>query len=246
MGHEGNMSVSPKASFALGLVGGVLVLCTIGFFVLLGLMINGQDSLGYNNDPLVANDPTIDPVVYDDPGDQVGEITPINDSDHAVGPTDAAVTLFVYSDFECPYCGRFHLSVKQLIADLGDQVQVVFRNYPLSFHPNARPAANAAECAGEQGKFWEFADGLFEDQSLLGASRYKELATRVGLNVSQFDDCVAKSKFDAKISSDLSGGMTAGVQGTPGTIIVGSDGQPTLVPGAIPYEQLKGMVQAVL
>ena len=126
------------------------------------------------------------------------------------------------------------------------RIQVVFRHFPLSFHPNARTAANAAECAAEQGKFWEFADGLFEDQTILGSDRYETLAKNLKLNLSKFDDCITSSKYDSKISADLSGGMTAGVQGTPGTIIVGSDGQPTLVPGAIPYDQLKAMLEAVL
>ncbi|OIO52769.1 hypothetical protein COY93_02670 [Candidatus Uhrbacteria bacterium CG_4_10_14_0_8_um_filter_58_22] len=247
MAHDGNTIISPKVSFTLGLVGGVLVLCTIGFFILLSFVIGSRSDLGMvNSDQNTALDGTIPTPIDNGPSDEVGEIKPIDDTDHVVGPDNAEATVYIYTDFECPYCGRFHPSIKQLMDEYEGRIKVVFRHFPLSFHANARPAANAAECAAEQGKFWEFADGLFEDQTILGTDRYENLARSLKLNMSKFDDCVSSAKFDGKISDDLASGVTAGVQGTPGTIIVGADGQPTFVPGAIPYDQLKAMLEATL
>jgi protein-disulfide isomerase len=134
----------------------------------------------------------------------------------------------------------------QLMDEFEGQVRWVYRHFPLSFHPQARPAAIAAECAGEQGKFWEFVDGLFANQTRLGQSLYDELAAEVGLNESRFDTCMTSQKFDAKVSADLSDGSAAGVTGTPGTVLVGSDGSTELIPGAIPYDQLKLIVEAAL
>ncbi len=247
MSHDSNVVISPKASFALGLIGGVLVLCTIGFFILLSYVVSDQPDL--NTPDITQNElyDDTDPLPTDDESsNEVGEIKPINDTDHVVGPDNAEATVFVYTDFECPYCGRFHPSLTQLMDEYEGRIKVIFRHFPLSFHPNARSAANAAECAAEQGKFWEFAEGLFEDQTILGADRYEDLAKSLKLDLSKFDECVSSSKYDGKITDDLNGGVAAGIQGTPGTIIVDTNGQPTLVPGAIPYDQLKAMLEAVL
>jgi len=127
-----------------------------------------------------------------------------------------------------------------------DKIKWVYRHYPLSFHPNAAPAANASECAAEQGKFWEYADKLFENQDKLGDSYYKQLAGELKLNIGKFNDCYAAKKYDARIKSDLAGGAGAGVQGTPGTVIIGKDGSKKLIPGAFPYEQVKAIVDAAL
>jgi protein-disulfide isomerase len=126
------------------------------------------------------------------------------------------------------------------------QVKAVIRHFPLSFHTNARSAANAAECAAEQGKYYEFIDGLFENHDRLGAAFYTELAADLGLNKTKFSDCVTANKYDSKVSADMAGGISAQVKGTPGTIIVGLNGEAQLVPGAVPYESLKAMVEAAL
>lgn len=249
--HEG-VRLSSKASFALGMVGGVLVLCSIGFFVLLGMIMNGGVELGAaaaaaEDTGVSADDAAAAAVLPEDDGTAVGDIQPIGDGDHVVGPADAAVTLIVYTDFECPYCGRFHTTFEQALDEFDGQVRAAIRNFPLSFHANARPAANAAECAGEQGKYFEYAHELFSDQTALNDDRYEEIAADLGLKMSQFRDCVESEKYADKITSDMNGGMAAGVQGTPGTLIMPSDGgEPQLVPGAVPYDQFRLMVESAL
>jgi len=247
--HEG-VRLSPKASFALGMLGGVLVLCSIGFFVLIGLIMNGNVALGDTaaaaeevDGADVAAQPAVEP---EDDGTTVGDITPIGGNDHVVGPEDAPVTLIVYTDFECPYCGSFHPSLEQALEYFDGQVRATIRNFPLSFHANARPAANAAECAGEQGEYFEYVSELFANQADLGNDLYEEIAADLGLKMSQFRDCVENSKYDSKITADQNGGLAAGIQGTPGTLIIPTNGEPQLVPGAVPFEQFKAMIEAVL
>jgi protein-disulfide isomerase len=242
--------LSPKASFALGMVGGVLVLCTIGFFVLLSIIMNGNAEL---NPAAAAAEPS--DVIGDvadtaptpgDDGPTVGDIVPIGDGDHAVGPADAGVQLIVYTDFECPYCSRFHPSLEKALAEFDGQVRATIRHFPLSFHNNARPAANAAECAAEQGKYWEYAHELFANQGALSTDTYKALASDLGLKTGQFNDCLESGKYDDKVSADQNSGMESGVRGTPGTLIVPKSGEAQLVPGAVPYEQFKLMIESAL
>lgn len=242
---DGGLQLSPKASFILGLVGGVLVLCTIGFFVLLGIMLGGDgkvaDAKPSPAAPAAPSAPTAPPA---DEGP--GEIKPIGDADHWTGPEDADVTMIVYTDIECPFCSRFHPSMAQVQEELGDSVRVAVRHFPLSFHQNARGAANAAECAGEQDMFFEYLDELFSNQASLGTSFYKKAASDLGLNTSKFNDCLDSQKYDSKVTADFQSGIAAGVKGTPGSLLIPKGGEAELVPGAIPYDQLKAMIQSML
>ena len=243
--------LSPKASFVLGLVGGVLVLCTAGFFILLSLMLKGGSGITLGaavaGAPSAAVAPSPSAAAAPAP-DVVGDVKAVTSDDHVQGPSNAALTLIEYSDFQCPYCSRFHPTMLQLMADPAykGKIRWVFRHFPLSFHPNAVPAANAAECASEQGKFWEYADGLFNAQDQEGDAFYGTLADKLGLNRGKFDSCYSAKKYNARITADQSSGSTAGVNGTPGTIIINKAGAKQLVPGAVPYEQLKAMVDSAL
>lgn len=244
-----SLTLSPKASFVLGLVGGILVLCTIGFFVLLGMVLKGGSlsmaDKGPSPSPSAAPSPS--PSAAPSPAPEAaGEVKPISKDDHVRGDRNAEVVLYEWSDFECPFCSRFHPTMVQIMNEYKGQVAWVYRHFPLSFHPQARPAANASECAAEQGKFWEYADKLFENQSQLGDAYYKTLAGELKLNMSKWESCYAAKKYDAKITQQMNDGTAAGVTGTPGTIIVAKDGSKQLVPGAVPYEQLKTMVDAAL
>jgi protein-disulfide isomerase len=252
-GHaKDSITLSPKMSFVLGLVGGIMVLCTIGFFILLSVVLKGDFSPNIEstdvNEKVVVNAPTAAAPNDAPPINQVGEVAPVTSSDHVRGSSSATVTMIEYSDFECPFCQRFHETMKQLMADSAykNKVKWVFRHYPLSFHPEAEPAALAAECASEQGKFWEFADKLYDNQSDLSAALFTRLAGELGLNASKFSDCVKNKKYQSVVSGDRDGGNTAGITGTPGTIIIAPDGSKQLVPGALPIEQIKPMVNAAL
>lgn len=166
----------------------------------------------------------------------------ITGDDHVRGDINAPVTIIEFSDFECPFCQRFHSVVQQILDDYPGQVRWVYKHFPLdSIHAEARPAAEASECASEQGRFWEFADEVFENQSRMGTSLYKEIASQIGLDMSQFESCISSGKYRNHVESDLQEGVAAGVTGTPGSFINGE-----IIPGAVPYEQLKISVDQAL
>ena len=158
------------------------------------------------------------------------------------GPADALVTLIEVSEFQCPYCGRVGPTMKGLEEKYGKDLRIVFKHNPLGFHPNAMPAANAAECANEQGKFWPMHDKLFANQQQLSPENYEKWAGEVGLDMGRFKKCVAENKYKAKIEEDQKTGMQLGARGTPAFFINGrflSGAQPQPAFEAIIDEELK-------
>lgn len=245
-------SMNPKQTFVLGLVGGVLVLCTIGFFVLLGMFVGDSDDktgprivkgdtdvvdtvegpeqfsqcldsdkyadavradfqlgaqIGVNGTPATffngyllsgalpydAVKQVIDTLLaggepdFDFMKDQAGNIVKIDMPElpnvEWKGNENAAVTVVEFSDFECPYCARFVPTVSQMLAEYGDEIRFTYRHFPLSFHPNAQKAAEAFECAKEQGMWYEMHDELFDLSSAgdLNTKAYKRVAAELGL-----------------------------------------------------------------
>lgn len=172
------------------------------------------------------------------------EIT-ITNQDHIRGNVEAAITIVEYSDFECPFCSRFHPTMLRALSDYPDEVRWVYRHFPLrNIHPQAQPAAEASECVaeqkGEEG-FWNFVDAMFENQERLGGEYYREVAGEIGVNLAQFDSCVSSNKYATRVNDDYNGGIKLGVTGTPGSFV---NGVP--VPGAVPYEQLQSIIEAQL
>lgn len=169
----------------------------------------------------------------------------ITEKDHIRGNHEAPVTIVEYSDFQCPFCQRFHPTMQQILTDYPDKVRWVYKHFPLDqLHLQARPAAEASECVAEQkgnDGFWQFADGLFKNQSRLGESLYKELAGNLGLNLDQFNSCFSSRKYKDKVEADYQEGIKAGVRGTPTSFINGE-----LVLGAVSYETLKAAVEGAL
>lgn len=252
MPQSGNkINLSQVQLFIGGIVAGILVLCTIGFFILLSIMLKGQGlNLGLNN-ALAANNnggSQVGGYVADQPAAAGAPITvaPITANDHVFGDKNAKVTLVEYSDFQCPYCGTFYPTVKQIMENYKGKVKLVYRHFPLSFHPEAQPAAEASECASEQGKFWEFHDNLFENQAQLSSSYYPQVAQKLGLNMSKFNDCVATHKYRQKVLDQSATGDAAGVQGTPHTIMIGADGKMLPVSGALPYASVENTLKQLL
>jgi len=139
----------------------------------------------------------------------------------ATGPKDAAVTIVEFSDFQCPFCGQAKDLVHQIIQAYPNDVQVVFKNYPLPFHPNAMPAAKAAVAAGKQGKFWEMHDKLFENQRALADDKYLEFAKLLGLDIEKFKTDMAAPETTAAITDEMKQAGTVGVRGTPTFFING-------------------------
>ncbi|MBI2036725.1 thioredoxin domain-containing protein, partial [Candidatus Microgenomates bacterium] len=131
------------------------------------------------------------------------------------------------------------------------QIAWVYRHFPLdSIHPRARPAALAAECVASLGgndAFWNYVDKLFEGAPVtLTDDQLKTIAAGLGVNASQFDDCFKSRQFEDKINADLQDGQNGGITGTPGTIVIDGKGGKQLIPGALPYEQVKGIIEEVL
>jgi protein-disulfide isomerase len=143
--------------------------------------------------------------------------------DHIQGPANAAVTLVEYGDYECPYCGAAYPIVKEVQARMGEELQFVFRNFPITTsHPHAEQAAEAAESAGSQGKFWEMHDMLYENQRRLGDEDLRAYAERLGLDLDAFERDLAEHVHAARVHEDFIGGVRSGVNGTPTFYINGA------------------------
>ena len=150
-----------------------------------------------------------------DPG--VGRLSlSVGTRDHIQGPDDAPVTLIEYGDFECPHCGWAYPIVKEVLKRLGDQLRFVFRHFPIStVHPHAKSAAEAAETAGGQGKFWEMHDYLFEHQDALDDEHLRKYAIALGLNVERYDKDMVEHTYAQKVREDFLSGVRSGANGTP-------------------------------
>jgi protein-disulfide isomerase len=138
------------------------------------------------------------------------------DRDHIQGRPDTAVTLVEYGDYECPYCGEAYPIMKEVQARMGERLRFVFRNFPITTaHPHAERAAEAAEAAASQGKFWEMHDTLYENQRRLRDEDLHAHAERLGLDVAMFDEEMAEHVHAERVHEDFMSGVRSGVNGTP-------------------------------
>lgn len=153
------------------------------------------------------------------------------------GPADAKVTIIEFSDFQCPYCKRGADTMAEVMKAYPKDVKVAFKNLPLPFHKDARPAAQAALAAGKQGKFWEMHDALFENQRSLSKEFYLAKAKELGLNVDQFTKDMESDEIKKQIDADSELGAKNGIQGTPGFFVNG-----VAVRGAYPFDHFKGII----
>jgi protein-disulfide isomerase len=147
---------------------------------------------------------------------------PVSARDHVRGTKNAPVTLVEYGDYECPYCGQAHYIVQQLEGMLADSMRFVFRNFPLTtVHPHAEVAAEAAEAAGGQRKFWPMHDVLFENQEALEIDDLLQYATQLELDVPRFARDLEEHRYADRVREDFLGGVRSGVNGTPTFFING-------------------------
>jgi protein-disulfide isomerase len=147
---------------------------------------------------------------------------PVGERDHILGPSTAPATLLEYGDYECPYCGQAHQVIKELYRQMARHMRFVFRHFPLTMiHPHAQHAAESAEAAGSQGKFWEMHDVLYENQQALDDRDLAMYAATIGLDVSQFVDELARHVHAPKVRADFMSGVRSGVNGTPTFFING-------------------------
>jgi protein-disulfide isomerase len=139
------------------------------------------------------------------------------------GASSAPVTIIEFSDFQCPFCRAAENSLKQVRQKYGNQIRLVYMDFPLTFHPHAMDAARAARCAADQDKFWQFHDALFLDQKKLDPDNLKQTAAKIGLDRGKFNACFSSDKQDAGIRKDMAEGSSLGVTGTPTFFINGRE-----------------------
>lgn len=212
-----------------------------GAIVIAGLIVAG--AIIYNNKTPSNSLPTNLPQTENsNQKEEVKVKLNVGENDHILGDPEAKVTIVEFSDFQCPFCKRFHPTLKQALKEYEGKVRWIYKHFPLrSIHPQAQSAAEASECAGEQGKFWEFADKLFENQERLGEDLYTELAQDLGLDLTNFNQCLSSRKYKDDVESDYQEGIKAGVRGTPGSFV---NGKPVF--GAVPYSVLKAEIENAL
>lgn len=158
------------------------------------------------------------------------------------GPADAPITIVEFSDFQCPFCKRVLPVLTQVLEQYPGKIKLAFRDFPLSnIHPNAQKAAEAAHCAGDQGKYWEYHDLLFDKQESLPSADFAEYAQGLGLNREAFKSCLESAKYQTKVERNHADGLKAGISGTPAFFI---NGRP--LNGAQPLETFKAVIDEEL
>ncbi len=243
-------SLSPKAALVVGLVGGIMALCTIGFFVLLVKMERGGNlfAANTNNNYVAPDNGTQNNNNNQQPSaDQVYNVGvghfPVR------GNEKAPVTVVEFADFRCPFCERFHNdALKGMIQDYVNtgKVKFYFRSFAF-LGPASTDTHMAAECANEQGKFWAMHDWLYDHQADESDTAYYsktnliKYAGQVGLNVGKFTTCLNSNKYSSEITKDMTDGQAVGVQGTPTIYINGKQ-----LVGAQPYATVKAAIDAAL
>ncbi len=250
---------SPKTSRglhgpSLGIGAGIAIVSIISAFYAVNIMDTSPELQFEGNSPTLTPRPTQQPT--QPPGPQI--IQGLLDDDPVKGNPDATVTIVEFSDFQCPFCKRFHETTLPLIlenyVDTG-KVKFVYRDFPIqSLHPNgAFPTALAAECADEQGMFWQYHDKLFQTQKNWErlaakdvANELKTFAVELGLDTNQFNDCFDSGKYMEEVKNDLEDGSSYGITGTPGFFIGNEERGYIKVTGAQPYSVFQRVLDQML
>ncbi|MBU0532880.1 DsbA family protein [Candidatus Micrarchaeota archaeon] len=178
------------------------------------------------------------------------------DDDMKKGSDSAPLVMVEFSDFECPYCKNFwSQTLPQIERDYIDtgKLQIVYRDFPLSFHPAAQKAAEATECADDQGKGWEMHDKIYENQASLGSTEasaivnFKSWASELGLDRTNFDQCLDSDKYASEVQNDANDGAAIGIRGTPAFRLGKRNGDEILeISGAQPYSIFQSTIEQLL
>lgn len=228
----------------------ILIVASIGLAFLVGIMWQKVQSLESGSSTKVA-----DTAGANNPQapSQAGEVDPVTDSDYIKGNRNARIALIEYSDLECPFCKSFHPTAQQAVDEYPDDIMWVYRHFPLELHPKASKQAEAVECAGKlagNDGFWALIDKIFEvtpSNNGLDNSILPNLATGVGIDKSAFQICLGSGEMAKNVDDDYQSGLKAGVIGTPGNILLDTKtGESVLIPGAVPYPQLKQAIDDML
>lgn len=169
----------------------------------------------------------------------------LEDDDPLLGNPNAPVTIVEFGDFQCPFCKRLFETTEQEVIEKyvkTGKAKLIYRDFPLSsIHAMAQKAAEASECADEQGKFWPYHDLLYGRQDRLSAENFKAWAKELGLNGAQFDACLDTGKFKDEVGNDFQAGQRAGISGTPATFVNGR-----IITGAVPFAQFEQIIEEEL
>lgn len=177
------------------------------------------------------------------------------DRDHIYGSLDARISLIEYSDFECPYCKRFHPTAKQAVDGYGGEVNWVYRHFPLGIHnPLAQKEAEASECAAEIGGndgFWRYTDAIYERTRSNGKGfpidGLVPLAVELGLDEARFKNCFESERYASRVQEDFREGQAIGISGTPGNVLLDNEtGNVRVVSGAVPLARLRAEIDQML
>ena len=164
------------------------------------------------------------------------------DDDPSIGPANAPVTIIEFSDYQCPYCQVWYNQVyQQLLASYPNKIRFVYRDLPLPMHPEAVPAAEAADCAGEQNAYWKYHDALFGQQYGLNRAAYEHYAADLGLDTKAFTACLDSQRYQAEIQADASDAGRVGISGTPSFVVNGR-----ILVGALPFSDFKTVIDEEL
>lgn len=190
--------------------------------------------------------------------EQTGDLeslAPITADDHIRGNPNAPLVIVEYSDFDCPFCRNFHITMQKIMDDYGANGQVawVYRHFPLTaLHPSAAHIAEASECVADLGgneAFWTFSDLVFTERGineLTNITRLPEFAATAGVEEAAFKECLDSRRFQAKVEEDFNNAAAIGAGGTPYSIIVMGDQKLEITGGAQPYETVKGLIDNLL
>lgn len=237
--------------FLVGLLGGFAVSS-----LLIGLLLGYSFSGGL---PSIDGSPT-PPSVADVPDAPTPPAPPaptgkgpaeVSKRDHVRGNPKAKITVIEYSDFECPFCKRHAPTMAEVLKLYKDDVNFVYRHFPLSFHQNAQKLAEGSECAAEIGGndgFWKFHDAVFEgDAATMSADKLPAIAKGLGMNEGKFKTCLDSGKHAKYVQDQMQEGIEAGVQGTPGNFVVNNTTKEWKdISGAVPVSSFQSIIDAML
>ncbi len=175
----------------------------------------------------------------------------VTKQDHQQGAKKGKITIVEYSDYECPFCNKFHPTMQKVMDEYGDHVTWVYRHFPLdALHQNARTLSEMSECVAEYGgedKFWEFSDEIYgrieAEPEIAQSENALAVVAEIGVNKNKVETCVENEEMADKVKKDASGGKQAGISGTPGSIFLVKGKDPELIPGALPYESIKQKIE---
>lgn len=251
---ESSTSLPSWFGFVLGLLAGFASSAVL-IGLVLGYSLGGSFSGGLPaRGGTVTQRPPSAPTAPPAPEEPTAAVAAVTDKDHVRGNPDAKITIIEYSDFECPFCKRHVDTIEKILAKYKNDVNFVYRHFPLGFHANAQKEAEASECVAElagNDAFWKFHDLLFERSTVGGTGfaldKLPALAKEVGANEAKFRDCLDSGKHEQNVKDQMDGGVAAGVQGTPGNFVINNaTKEQRNISGAVPAATFEAVIDAML